>query len=264
LEALLLFMSISEREQVNRFGLLEQDGLVTGFVLCVDHEPGQVRRKLERSSVFGLPAEVRTKGKPAAERLQFIYLLKDPVWPKDDRPMLLRHVAADLTGLAFVEWSSPTLSGNEIVETNDTVIDLEEDALAVYLDGAKLRQYEEWRDAQTGVRENVERDDDLYSDGFVKLPIKILRNPNLGIYDKLTWAGYKAYDWQKGYCVPSQQTVAKDIGICERKVRDAEKKLWSAGLMTKTRRGGRKTDRHHFPDQTAQSTKPKSPRKRKS
>ena len=123
-------MSISEREQVNRFGLLEQDGLVTGFVLCVDHEPGQVRRKLERSSVFGLPAEVRTNGKPAAERLQFIYLLKDPVRPKDDRPMLLRHVAADLTGLAFIVWSSPTFSGNEIVETNDTVIDLEEDALA--------------------------------------------------------------------------------------------------------------------------------------
>jgi hypothetical protein len=259
-------MSQDENGQINRFGLIQQDGRIIGLVLSVNDDPTHALKKLKGSRLFGLPSEVRINGTPADERSQFVYRLRTPLDRKDDRAMLMRHVIAAETDLTFIEWEKPSLSGSELIEQHDTAINMEGELHAIHFDlafaDARLRQYQEWLAARTS-EEETPANEGIWSEGFVKLPTKLLRDPKLDPYDKLTWAGYKAYDWQKGYCVPSQRTVARDIGISERKVREAEAKLRATGFMTKTRRGGRKTDRHHFPDQPTQSAKPKPRRKPK-
>src|SRR4051812_48212917 len=118
-------MSKDENEQNNRFGLIQEDGLVVALVLSVDDDPAQALKKLESSRLLGPPSEVRTNGKPAEEGSQFVYRLRTALDPTDDRAMLMRHVIAAETDLTFVEWEKPSLSGSELIALHDTAINLE-------------------------------------------------------------------------------------------------------------------------------------------
>jgi hypothetical protein len=95
---------------------------------------------------------------------------------------------------------------------------------------------------------NIERNiklnsaDPISLHGFTQLPNFILRNPDLSIGAKTTYALFLSYAWHNDFCFPGQDRLAKDIGMSVGSVNAFIKELEAAGLIEITRRGQGKTN----------------------
>ena len=84
--------------------------------------------------------------------------------------------------------------------------------------------------------------DPIARDGFTQLPNFILRNPNISIGAKTTYALFLSYAWHNSLCFPGQDTLAKAIGMSIGSVNAFIKELEACGLIEITRRGQGKTN----------------------
>jgi hypothetical protein len=78
--------------------------------------------------------------------------------------------------------------------------------------------------------------------GFTQLPNFILRNADLSIGAKTTYALFLSYAWHNDLCFPGQERLAKDIGMSIGSVNAFIKELEACGLIEITRRGQGKTN----------------------
>lgn len=58
-----------------------------------------------------------------------------------------------------------------------------------------------------------------FEGGFTSIPNRILENNDLTLGARMTYAMLLKYAWQKDFCFPAQQQLAKDLGITDRSVR---------------------------------------------
>lgn len=78
--------------------------------------------------------------------------------------------------------------------------------------------------------------------GFTQLPNFILRNPDLSIGAKTTYALFLSYAWHNNLCFPGQDKLATAIGMSIGSVNAFVKELESVGLIEIERRGQGKTN----------------------
>lgn len=76
------------------------------------------------------------------------------------------------------------------------------------------------------------------------MPNAVLRDPDLSIGAKLTFAALLSYAWEQGRCFPGQERLAHDLGVTPRTVINYLKELQSKGLVLAERRGGQRTNRY--------------------
>jgi len=78
--------------------------------------------------------------------------------------------------------------------------------------------------------------------GFTQVPNFILKNPDISIGAKTTYALFLSYAWHNDMCFPGQDTLAKAIGMSIGSVNGFIKELEACGLIDITRRGQGKTN----------------------
>ncbi len=88
----------------------------------------------------------------------------------------------------------------------------------------------------------VNSSDPIARFGFTQLPNFILRNADLSIGAKTTYALFLSYAWNNALCFPGQDRLAKDIGMSIGSVNAFIKELEATGLIEITRRGQGKTN----------------------
>jgi hypothetical protein len=97
---------------------------------------------------------------------------------------------------------------------------------------------------------NIQLDtlDPVARSGFTQVPNFILKQPDLSVGAKLTYAMFLSYAWHNESCFPGQERLAKDIGLSRSRVTEFIGELRQAGFITIFRRGLGKTNtyRIHF------------------
>ena len=78
--------------------------------------------------------------------------------------------------------------------------------------------------------------------GFTQLPNFILRNPDISIGAKTTYALFLSYAWHNSLCFPGQDTLAKSMGMSIGSINAFVKELEAVGLIEIERRGQGKTN----------------------
>ena len=78
--------------------------------------------------------------------------------------------------------------------------------------------------------------------GFTQLPNFILRNADLSIGAKTTYALFLSYAWHNNFCFPGQERLAEHMGMSIGSVNAFIKELEACGLIEITRRGQGKTN----------------------
>src|ERR1700723_1086991 len=78
--------------------------------------------------------------------------------------------------------------------------------------------------------------------GFTQVPNFILRDPNIGLGAKVTYAMFLHYAWHNDSCFPGQEGLAVDMGMSQSRVSEFIKELAAAGLVEIKRRGMGKTN----------------------
>ena len=78
--------------------------------------------------------------------------------------------------------------------------------------------------------------------GFTQLPNFILRNPDISIGAKTTYALFLSYAWHNNLCFPGQDTLAKAMGMSIGSINAFVKELEAVGLIEIERRGQGKTN----------------------
>lgn len=78
--------------------------------------------------------------------------------------------------------------------------------------------------------------------GFTQLPNFILRNPDISIGAKTTYALFLSYAWHNSLCFPGQDTLAKAMGMSIGSINAFVKELEAVGLIEIERRGQGKTN----------------------
>ena len=84
--------------------------------------------------------------------------------------------------------------------------------------------------------------DPVVADGFTQVPNFLLRNADLSMGAKLTYAMFLSYAWNNERCFPGQETLAADIGVARQTVNDFIRELRQKGLIEVQRRGLGKTN----------------------
>ena len=84
--------------------------------------------------------------------------------------------------------------------------------------------------------------DPVIQGGFTQIPNFILRNPELSIGPKVTYAMFLSYAWHHDFCFPGQERLAQDMGMSASRVNDFVKALECADLIEIIRRGQGKTN----------------------
>ena len=70
-------------------------------------------------------------------------------------------------------------------------------------------------------RERVERvivENELLRAGFAAFPYLVMKNKELSVGGRLTYAFLLMYAWQEGSCFASQQKLAEDMGVSRAQV----------------------------------------------
>ncbi len=88
----------------------------------------------------------------------------------------------------------------------------------------------------------LETTDPVVADGFTQVPNFILKNKNLTVGEKMTFAMFLSYTWNNDSCFPGQEKLADDIGVARRSVNTFVKGLEKKGFLTIQRRGLGKTN----------------------
>lgn len=84
--------------------------------------------------------------------------------------------------------------------------------------------------------------------GFTQVPNFILRDPNLSMGAKLTYAMFLSYAWHNELCFPGQERLGVDMGMSVPSVSKFIRELADHSLVTVQRRGLGKTNLYtvHF------------------
>src|ERR1700693_3737744 len=95
---------------------------------------------------------------------------------------------------------------------------------------------------------NIERNmklegfDRITAGGFTQVPNVIQNDPNLELGEKAVYAQFLQYAWHHDYCFPSQDRIAKNLGVSRTLVTKFVSGLAKKGLLTIERRGLGKTN----------------------
>ena len=94
------------------------------------------------------------------------------------------------------------------------------------------------------IERNIELDttDPIVRGGFTQIPNFILKDSDLTLGAKVTYAMFLHYAWHNDSCFPGQQRLADDMGLTQGRVSQFTKELSEAGLIEITRRGMGKTN----------------------
>ena len=84
--------------------------------------------------------------------------------------------------------------------------------------------------------------DPVVRGGFTQVPNFILKNGELSLGAKVTYAMFLHYTWHNDSCFPGQERLAGDMGMSQSRVSEFIKELQGAGLIEITRRGQGKTN----------------------
>ena len=84
--------------------------------------------------------------------------------------------------------------------------------------------------------------DPIAQHGFTQLPNFILRNPDISIGAKTTFALFLSYAWNNNRCFPGQERLAQSLGMSIGSVSAFIKELEACNLIEITRRGQGKTN----------------------
>jgi biotin operon repressor len=98
--------------------------------------------------------------------------------------------------------------------------------------------------------------------GFTQVPNFILKNSNLSLGAKVTYAMFLSYAWHNDSCFPGQERLAEDMGMSRSRVTEFVSELEKGGLVTIQRRGQGKTNVYtiHFQVKSRNLPKNKSPK----
>ena len=88
----------------------------------------------------------------------------------------------------------------------------------------------------------LEAPDPVVADGFTQVPNFLLRNAELSMGAKITYAMFLSYAWHNDCCFPGQATLAEDIGVSRQSVNGFVGELERAGFISVKRRGLGKTN----------------------
>lgn len=100
----------------------------------------------------------------------------------------------------------------------------------------------------TAALKNIERNikfegvDAVSSQGFTQVPNFILKNPNISLGAKVTYAMLISYGWHNDFCFPGQDRLAADMGMSRSRTTEFVTELEGAQLITIQRRGQGKTN----------------------
>jgi len=91
---------------------------------------------------------------------------------------------------------------------------------------------------------NIQLDtlDPMARGGFTQVPNFILKNPDLSLGAKVTYAMFLSYAWHNDSCFPGQERLAEDMGMSRSRVTEFIGELQKARLLTIQRRGQGKTN----------------------
>jgi len=84
--------------------------------------------------------------------------------------------------------------------------------------------------------------DRISAGGFTQVPNVIQNDANLELGEKAVYAQFLQYAWHHDYCFPSQELIAKNLGITRKSVNKFVAGLAKKGLLTIERRGLGKTN----------------------
>ena len=90
----------------------------------------------------------------------------------------------------------------------------------------------------------LETNDPVVTEGFTQVPNFILKNNNLTVGEKMTFAMLFSYAWHNAKVFPGQERLAKDIGVTRQSVNTFIQGLKKKGFLTIERRGLGKTNRY--------------------
>jgi hypothetical protein len=76
-----------------------------------------------------------------------------------------------------------------------------------------------------------------FQGGFTSVPNRLLRSPGLTGSEKLAYMMLLSYGWQDDFCFPAQTTLAADLGLSDRMVRNLLTSLKKKGLIDWKQRG---------------------------
>lgn len=97
--------------------------------------------------------------------------------------------------------------------------------------------------------------------GFTQVPNFILRDPNLSMGAKLTYAMFLSYAWHNELCFPGQERLAVDMGMSVPSVSKFIAELADHSLVTVQRRGLGKTNLYTVHFQVRTTSQRDTPRK---
>ena len=83
----------------------------------------------------------------------------------------------------------------------------------------------------------LETTDPVVADGFTQVPNFILKNDDLTVGEKITFAMFLSYAWHNDKVFPGQERLAHDIGVTRQSVNTFIKGLEKKGFLTIKRRG---------------------------
>jgi hypothetical protein len=84
--------------------------------------------------------------------------------------------------------------------------------------------------------------DPIASGGFTQVPNFILRDPELSLGAKVTYAMFLSYAWHNDSCFPGQDRLAVDVGMSRTSVTAFIGELEERGLIAIQRRGQGRTN----------------------
>ena len=89
---------------------------------------------------------------------------------------------------------------------------------------------------------NLDGFDRITTAGFTMVPNAIQNDPDLQLGEKAVYAQFLQYAWHHDYCFPSQDRIAKNLGVSRTLVTKFVAGLAKKGLLTIERRGLGKTN----------------------
>src|SRR5216684_8216778 len=94
-----------------------------------------------------------------------------------------------------------------------------------------IGEYLKERNIQLATKDPVARG------GFTQVPNFILKDPDLSLGAKVTYAMFLSYAWHNDSCFPGQEKLAAHMGMSRSRVTEYVGELERAGLLKIQRRG---------------------------
>lgn len=99
---------------------------------------------------------------------------------------------------------------------------------------------------------------------FAAFPTKIIRNPDLSLGARLTYALLLSYAQQDGFCFPAQERLANDLAVTDRQVRRFLMELREKGFISWKQQGLNRPNIYYIleidPADAAQAVRPRAAR----